>query len=75
MTLVLGEYHRISLKKVIVGFGNGLEPSGNKPLPEPMSTQIFKSNGHIIDVLFCWLKQAVEHVIAFGNHEFKAKRL
>ena len=25
---------------VNIGSGNGLEPSGNKPLPEPMLTQI-----------------------------------
>ena len=26
---------------VNIGLGNGLVPSGNKPLPEPMLTQIF----------------------------------
>ena len=27
-------------EKVKIGSGNGLVPSGNKPLPEPMLTQI-----------------------------------
>ena len=27
--------------KVNIGSGNGLVPSGNKPLPEPMLTQIY----------------------------------
>ena len=27
--------------KSYIGSGNGLVPSGNKPLPEPMLTQIF----------------------------------
>ena len=30
--------------KVNIGSGNGLVPSGNKPLPEPMLTQIYVAN-------------------------------
>ena len=33
-------YHPEDLAKVNIGSGNGLVPSGNKPLPEPMLTQI-----------------------------------
>ena len=29
------------LRQVNIGSGNGLEPSGNKSLPEPMLTQIY----------------------------------
>ena len=33
--------------KVNIGSGNGLVPSGNKPLPEPMLTQVFVAKlGH-----------------------------
>ena len=28
-------------REVNIGSGNGLVPSGNKPLPEPMLTQIY----------------------------------
>ena len=32
--------------QVIIGSGNGLVPTGNKPLPEPMLTQIFVAIWH-----------------------------
>ena len=38
--------HWTSLIKVSVGSGNGLVPSGNKPLPEPMLTQIYVTIWH-----------------------------
>ena len=31
----------LDLTDVNTGLGNGLVPSGNKPLPEPMLTQIY----------------------------------
>ena len=31
----------MDLTDVNIGSGNGLVPSGNKPLPEPMLTQIY----------------------------------
>ena len=31
------------IQNIITGFGNGLMPSGNKPLPEPVFTQIYVS--------------------------------
>ena len=37
MELPTGEYH----KAINIGSGNGLLLSGNKPLSEPMLTQIF----------------------------------
>ena len=48
-----GEYHRISL--VNIGLGNGLVPSGNKPLPEPMLTQIYVV---VNPDLCCWCHSA-----------------
>ena len=33
--------YNLSNVKVYIGSGNGLVPSGNKPLPEPMLTQIY----------------------------------
>ena len=42
MNLPSGECRKISLvTQVKTGSGNGLVPSGNKPLPEPILTQIF----------------------------------
>ena len=38
--MVSGECHNIPFMKVNIGSGNGLVPSGNKSLPEPVLTQI-----------------------------------
>ena len=38
----LFECHRTSLMKVIIGSGNGLVPSGNKPILDPMLTHIYR---------------------------------
>ena len=37
-----------------VGSGNGLVPLGNKPLPEPMLTQIFVTTSHHLDTVSQW---------------------
>ena len=39
--LSLDESHWTELMLVNIGSGNGLVLSGNKPLPEPMLTQIY----------------------------------
>ena len=39
--LLRGECHRTPLMIINIGSGNGLVPSGNKPLPDPMLTQIY----------------------------------
>ena len=45
--------------KGIVGSGNGLVPSGNKPLPEPMLTQIyeqcFNANVCVLSIFFLFI--------------------
>ena len=42
---ILSISHEIAIKwmsqNLNIGSGNGLMPSGNKPLPEPMLTQIY----------------------------------
>ena len=47
--LLSGECHRIPWWWINIGSGNGLVPAGNKPLPEPILTQIYvimSSLGH-----------------------------
>ena len=45
--LMLGECHRTPLMIDNIGSGNGLMPSGNKPLPEPVLSQIYVASlGH-----------------------------
>ena len=39
--LLSGEYHRTSLMGVHIVSGNSLVPSGNEPIPKPISTQIY----------------------------------
>ena len=46
MELPSGDNHWTSLMVVNIDLGNGLVPSGNKPLPEPMLTQIFVAIWH-----------------------------
>ena len=45
VNLLLRECHRTSLREVNTGSGNGLVPSGNKPLPEPMLIQSYAVTG------------------------------
>ena len=58
MKLVSGECHRTPLMTGQHGSGNGLVPSGNKPLPEPMLTQIYVTRPQ-------WVNNHASHLIKY----------
>ena len=64
-----GECQRASLMKINIGSGNGLVPSGNKPLPEPVLSQMYVTIWHHQATMSSWSNELRRILVQIYNEQ------